>query len=85
VVWAEPLDELVEPVEAKPESVELVDVVVVAAAVASERANATPPVARVAAVRMAARALRDVLTAGLSDMVGCSCDLWMDQAHRFSQ
>lgn len=64
-----PVEVLVDPVEVKPESVEVVVVLVVAAAVAPERANATPPVARVAAVRMAASALRDLLTAGLSFMV----------------
>jgi hypothetical protein len=67
VVCDVPVEVVVEPVEVKPESLE-VDVVLVAAAVAPERAKATPPVARVAAVRMAASALRDLLTAGLSFM-----------------
>jgi hypothetical protein len=81
VVCAVPPDELVEPVEVKPESVEVVVVLVAAPAVAPERANATPPVARVAAVRMAASALRDFLTAGLSFMSGAP-DLSMDQEQR---
>jgi hypothetical protein len=69
VVCDVPVEVLVDPVEVKPESVEVAVVLVAAAAVASERANATPPVARVAAARMAASALRDLLTAGLSNMV----------------